>query len=137
MKQKVASATLYRWQIVVIGFLIFSLNVGKAQPADTTASILDDSSAVVQVIDPWFSKDKVYHFVLSYAWVGGSYCLMAQNSDLPAESAMAIAVSSGIVLGLVKEIMDSRRPGGFFSKKDLIFNLAGAVAAALTFRNRD
>jgi uncharacterized protein YfiM (DUF2279 family) len=62
---------------------------------------------------------------------------MAQNSDLPAESAMAIAVSSGIVLGLVKEIMDSRRPGGFFSKKDLIFNLAGAVAAALTFRNRD
>lgn len=137
MKQKMASAKSHGWQTAALAVFIFSLNVGEAQPADTTASILDDTSAVMSVVDSWFSKDKVYHFVLSYAWVGGSYSLMAQNSDLPAESAMAISLSSGILLGLVKEIMDSRRPRGFFSKKDLIYNLAGAAAAALTFRNRD
>ena len=94
MKQKMASAKSHGWQTDALAVFIFSLNVGEAQPADTTASILDDTSAVMSVVDSWFSKDKVYHFVLSYAWVGGSYSLMAQNSDLPAESAMAISLSS-------------------------------------------
>lgn len=132
-----ASPKPHRWMFAALGVLIFCLNAVEAEHVDTTATISNDTLAVGAIVDPWFSKDKVYHFVLSYAWVAGSYSLMAEKSDLPAESAMAISLSSGIVLGLVKEIMDSRKPRGFFSRKDLIYNLAGAAAAAVTFRDRD
>ena len=43
MKQKMASAKSHGWQTDALAVFIFSLNVGEAQPADTTASILDDT----------------------------------------------------------------------------------------------
>ena len=45
--------------------------------------------------------------------------------DYKTEDAMYISVFVSSINGIFKEIWDNRQPNGFFSKKDIIANIAG------------
>jgi uncharacterized protein YfiM (DUF2279 family) len=80
--------------------------------------------------DPWFSEDKLMHFAASFAATTLA-ASAARSAGLDrGGSTVAGAIAAGGV-GVWKEIEDHRRPGGFFSTRDLVWDAAGIAAAAL------
>lgn len=83
--------------------------------------------------DPWLGRDKASHLALSLSLVGFGYHLARCEGDLKAGPARAASIGASLSLGLTKEIWDRRRPGGRFSYRDLLFDLAGAGLGLLVF----
>lgn len=72
--------------------------------------------------------DKRAHMIGSYALtLSGS--LLAQKSDLAYPELWGAGFS--LLLGVAKEVKDSKTPGNYFSKADLIADGIGTTAGAL------
>ncbi len=79
--------------------------------------------------DPWFSEDKVMHFAASFAATAFAASTARSVGLDRGQSTLAGALAAGGV-GVWKEMEDQRRPEGFFSTRDLVWDAAGIAAAA-------
>lgn len=79
--------------------------------------------------DPWFGADKVKHFFMTAFVQSLTYStIRLTNADHRSSMVGAAAMSAGFGIG--KELFDRRR-GGLFSKRDLVWDAAGAGSAAV------
>ena len=78
--------------------------------------------------DRWFASDKVKHFFMSALIQSGAYSL-ARSANASRSNAQIAASVASVAFGAAKELRD-RRQGHRFSVKDLIWDGAGALAAA-------
>ena len=78
--------------------------------------------------DAWFGPDKVKHFFVS-AFVQSAAYSAARGAKLSHSNAQAGAGVITAVVGVGREVHD-RRVGRVFSARDLLWDAAGAVAAA-------
>ncbi len=77
--------------------------------------------------DPWFAKDKVQHFAVSFVvYSGVEYWGRSQHWKRPEIRGITVTIS----LGLLKELVDWQIRKTGFSWKDLLYDVAGAVTAA-------
>ena len=85
-------------------------------------------------VDAWLAEDKLRHFALSFAATEMAYG--GARLGLDHEQAVPAAAAAAFVLGLAKEVRDTRG-GGAFSLKDLTWDLAGvALGVALVRKIR-
>ena len=104
--------------------LVFSLLTGFYPEAK-----LD--SLIIPPKDEWFSEDKFHHFVHSAA-ISSSIYLIANNiTQTDENTSFYISFSISSLIGLSKEIKDSKDKEGTASSKDLIFDIAGVLFGIL------
>jgi uncharacterized protein YfiM (DUF2279 family) len=82
--------------------------------------------------DRWFAQDKVHHFAASGFLSGLSYYLAREQAGMSADGAVRVGIGFTMALGVMKELRDIRH--GTPSWKDLVADLAGAVAVAVLLR---
>lgn len=75
--------------------------------------------------DLWLAKDKADHLVVSALLTGLGYYATRQELNFSEARSRNLAPAFSLSLGLAKELRDRRRPGGFFSFKDLGADLLG------------
>jgi uncharacterized protein YfiM (DUF2279 family) len=78
--------------------------------------------------DRWFATDKVKHFLMSAMIQSTAYSL-ARSAEVSRSNAQVAAGVASVVFGVAKEVKD-RRQARVFSVKDLVWDGAGALAAA-------
>jgi uncharacterized protein YfiM (DUF2279 family) len=84
--------------------------------------------------DPWLGEDKLRHFSMSFAATAFAYA--GARTAVEAGNARLAAGAAATAAGVAKEIHDART-GGWFSLRDLTWNLAGvALGLALVHQTR-
>ena len=83
-----------------------------------------DTSKVIHK-DPWIAYDKFLHFSVSASIVLSTQYTLEQKMDYKTQDAIYLSVFVSSVNGIFKELWDNRKPNGFFSKRDIIANIAG------------
>ena len=88
-----------------------------------------------QPSDRWFSADKIKHFFM------GAFVQSVTYSGLRAtgvghRSSLLGATAGNVVISVGKEVADSRRTG-LFSRRDLVWDAAGAGASTLLLIRTD
>lgn len=83
--------------------------------------------------DPWFAQDKAKHFTMSFAATGFSFAA-ARTAGLGRDGALVAAGVAALTAGVGKELYD-RRTGGFFSVRDMVWNVAGIAAGLVLAAN--
>lgn len=76
--------------------------------------------------DPWFAEDKAKHFTMSFAATGFAFGA-ARSVGLGHDAALITAGAAAVAAGIGKELYD-RRTGGFFSMRDMTWNVIGVAA---------
>jgi uncharacterized protein YfiM (DUF2279 family) len=105
-------------------FLVFSFLIGFYPEAK-----LD--SVMIPKKDEWFSEDKFNHFAHS-AVISSSIYLIANNiTKTDDKNSFYISFSISSLIGLSKEIKDSKSKAGTASSKDLVFDIAGVLFGIL------
>lgn len=84
--------------------------------------------------DSWFGTDKLKHFFLSAFVQSVSYSVIQVTTHGSRSSLLLSASATSAVVGIGKEIHDSRVKGEF-SVRDLSWDAAGIGAATLMLRN--
>ena len=79
--------------------------------------------------DPWFSADKVKHFFMG-AFVQSVTYSALRATGIDHRSSLFGATGGSLVVSVGKEVADSRRTG-VFSRRDLVWDAAGAGVATL------
>ena len=79
--------------------------------------------------DPWFSADKVKHFFMG-AFVQSVTYSAFRATGIDHRSSLFGATGANVVVSVGKEVADGRRTG-HFSRRDLVWDAAGAGAATL------
>lgn len=88
-------------------------------------------SLLIPPKDDWFSEDKFHHFAHSAA-ISSSIYLIANNiAKTDDNTSFYISFSISSLIGLSKEIKDSKDEKGKASSKDLIFDIAGVLFGIL------
>ena len=88
-------------------------------------------SLIIPPKDEWFSEDKFHHFAHSAA-ISSSVYLIANNiTKTDDNTSFYISFSISSLIGLSKEIKDSKDEKGRASSKDLIFDIAGVLFGIL------
>ena len=82
--------------------------------------------------DRWFGDDKFRHLTMSFATT--SFAFAAARSLGMDDGAAPAAAAATLAAGIGKELFDARS-GGFFSLRDLAWDVAGAVAGYAVARN--
>jgi len=85
--------------------------------------------------DPWFGRDKLYHFGVSAVIQGAGHAL-GRAARLDYRDAAWTAAGVTLSVGVSKELSD-RAQGRFFSWRDLTADVAGGGAAAVAVRQID
>ena len=88
------------------------------------ANAEQDTSKVINN-DPWIAYDKFLHFSVSASIVLSTQYTFEQKMNYKTQDAMNLSVFIAIVSGIFKELLDKRQPNGFFSKRDIVANIAG------------
>ena len=99
----------------VIILIIFLFGFTKAE---------QDTSKVIHK-DPWIAYDKFLHFSASASIALSTQYIFEQKMNYKTRDAMNFSVFISIASGVFKEIWDKRKPNGFFSKRDIVANIAG------------
>ena len=99
-------------------------------PADSVsrAPSVRPRQAPAVAADRWFGTDTVKHFFVS-ALIQSSAYSIARSADASRSNAQIAASVTSVAFGVAKEVRD-RRQAKVFSVKDLIWDGAGALAAA-------
>ena len=85
--------------------------------------------------DKWFAIDKVQHFSYSCLIALGSQYVLVNKGGMEDDSALPLSAGFSLFTGILKEILDSKNPKGFFSRRDLIADSLGIVlAVAIIFQ---
>ncbi|HDP68585.1 MAG TPA: DUF2279 domain-containing protein [Candidatus Marinimicrobia bacterium] len=84
-----------------------------------------------RIHDPWFGFDKLKHLSSSFILTTTGYYVQTRMVALPEQQSLSNAGMLTISLGLGKELLDRRKPGGIFSYRDLVANLTGVGLAVL------
>jgi uncharacterized protein YfiM (DUF2279 family) len=89
--------------------------------------------SLVRPADPWLGPDKALHAGGSFLMTLSGQYLLTDKTGLSNGEALPLAAGATLSLGLLKEILDSRRAvRPHFSWRDLAADAAGvALAAAL------
>jgi len=87
----------------------------------------ENDSTIVIENDPWIAKDKFLHFSFSASLVLTTQYFLVEKLDYKSNEAIYSSVLVSVGSGISKEIYDSRKPNGFFSKRDMIANFAGII----------
>jgi uncharacterized protein YfiM (DUF2279 family) len=88
-------------------------------------------SLIIPPKDNWFSEDKFHHFAHSAA-ISSSIYLIANNiTKTDDNKSFYISFSISSLIGLSKEIKDSKDKEGIASSKDLVFDIAGVLFGIL------
>ena len=77
--------------------------------------------------DAWFARDKAWHFGIS-AGLSAGLAAAAENNGCSDGEAMAFAVAFTMPIGAGKEAYDRNVKKTYASGKDLVWDLAGALA---------
>jgi putative lipoprotein len=85
--------------------------------------------------DPWFGRDKLYHFVGSAVIQGAGHAL-GRAAGLDYREAAWTAAGLTLTVGVAKELHD-RADGRFFSTRDLAADALGTGAGAVLARQVD
>ena len=85
--------------------------------------------------DPWFGRDKLYHFVGSAVIQGAGHSL-GRVAGLDYRDAAWTAAGLTLTVGVAKEFYD-RADGRFFSWRDLAADAAGGATGAVLVRQID
>ncbi len=85
--------------------------------------------------DPWFGRDKLYHFVGS-AVIQGAGHAVGRAVGLDYREAAWTAAGLTLTAGIAKELYD-RADGRFFSWRDLTADVAGGGSGAILVRQLD
>ena len=88
------------------------------------ANAEQDTSKVINN-DPWIAYDKFLHFSVSASIVLSTQYTFEQKMNYKTQDAMYFSVFISSVSGIFKEVWDKRKPNGFFSKRDIVANIAG------------
>lgn len=84
--------------------------------------------------DSWVGEDKLKHLAVS-AWLTGAGVLAVTHQSRSENRARKVVVPAVMLIGVGKELVDSRKPNGYFSWKDLTADLVG-IALALVVLNQ-
>ena len=113
--------------VVVIGLVYIQKNFLPVK--------IPDEINKKNVQDKWFAIDKVQHFSYSCLIALGSQYVLVNKGGMEEDSALPLSAGFSLFTGILKEILDSRNPKGFFSRKDLIADSLGIVlAVAIIFQ---
>jgi putative lipoprotein len=82
--------------------------------------------------DPWFAKDKMYHFVVSGAIGAGATSLAMKYGDFH-EGSPLMGISVSATVGAGKEYYDAAVKQTFWSWKDMMWDLAGGTAGSYLY----
>ncbi len=82
--------------------------------------------------DPWFGKDKLYHFVGSAVIQSAGHTL-GRAAGLDYREAAWTAAGITLTVGVAKEVHD-RADGRYFSWRDLTADAAGGATGAVVVR---
>ena len=85
--------------------------------------------------DPWFGRDKLYHFVGSAVIEGAGHAI-GRSAGLEYRDAAWTAAGITLGTGVAKELHD-RADGRFFSWRDLTADVAGGATGAVLARQLD
>ncbi len=105
-------------------FLIFSVLIGFYPEAKLDSMMIPKN-------DPWFSEDKFHHFVHSAAISSSIYLIANNMAKTDDNNSFYISFSISTLIGVSKEIKDSKTVGATASSKDLIFDIAGVLFGIL------
>lgn len=83
--------------------------------------------------DPWLAEDKLKHFFASFAATTLS-ASAARTAGADQGTSVVFGSAAGVGFSVWKEVQDHRRPGGFFSYRDLVWDMAGVGAGAALLR---
>ena len=95
--------------------------------APILALLLGGCASLKHPDDHWFGRDKAYHFGISAGVSAGLAAVAVNNGQSDAE-AMTLAVAFTMPLGVGKETYDRNIRKTYCSGKDLLWDLAGALA---------
>ena len=85
----------------------------------------EKDTTVVNHNDPWIAYDKFLHFSVSASIVLSTQYTFEQKMDYKTEDALYISVFVSSINGVFKEFWDNIQPSRFFSKRDIVANIAG------------
>lgn len=85
----------------------------------------DGGEDTLAVEDRWLAFDKVQHATFSFLWLLSVQYVAVNKFDLSEQKAFPLSLSTAAALGILKEVYDSRQPGGHFSRRDLVANGLG------------
>lgn len=81
--------------------------------------------------DDWLGRDKALHVGSSLLLTLSGQYLLVDKAGLSNAEALPVAASTTLLLGVMKEVTDSRRtPHPLFSWRDLAADAAGVLVAA-------
>jgi uncharacterized protein YfiM (DUF2279 family) len=88
-------------------------------------------SMIILKKDPWFSEDKFHHFAHSAAISSSIYLIANNMAKTDDNNSFYISFSISALIGVSKEIKDSKSETGTASSKDLVFDIAGVLFGLL------
>lgn len=91
----------------------------------------DAEEDTLDVADSWTGFDKVRHATFSFLWVLSTQYVAVNKLGMEEGEAFGLSAVSAASAGLLKEIYDSKKPGGHFSKRDLVANGVGICLASV------
>lgn len=80
--------------------------------------------------DPWVGRDKALHVAGSALWTLSTQYVLVNKAGWTEDDALPAAIASAATVGLTKEIVDTTRPSGTASGRDLAANAVGIALAA-------
>lgn len=77
--------------------------------------------------DPWLAEDKARHFYLSMILTGAAGWIIHRRFSASQNTGRFWGAGAVLSLGIIKECLDHRAPGRFFSWRDAAADLAGVI----------
>ena len=80
--------------------------------------------------DPWLGRDKALHVAGSALWTLSTQYVLVNKAGWTEGDALPVSIASAATVGITKEILDTTRPTGTASGRDLAANAVGIALAA-------
>lgn len=120
--------------------LVLFTSVASAQTANYTSWSWEgrtlepahaDTIEVATPVDEWLARDKALHVGASFLITLSSQYVFENKLELAEGEALPLAMTTALTAGILKEVMDSRRPNTpHFCTRDLVADAVGVLLAA-------